>query len=193
VRVEQDPLGLGGRILKFFGADKDVLARPILESAFDSDGEKAGFQFGYFENYVNRYLAFAAKSFNKSPYVSLERGLTPALSQQIQKLKAEAGTQGWYFLESIVQFNFEDPNTLLPPFVLRSAEQMDSLAQKMASLEAPIERTFALVVLYQVAKSWTEQDVELLKTDLTLIEKLRLKSAQQSYLHNKDTAPQKKQ
>lgn len=177
VRIEPDPLGMWDRILKTFGLHTEISATPILEKALS----KKSFQFDYFESYVNRYLAFAVKSFGESPYASLEKVLTPSLSEQIQKLKTDAGPTGWYFLESMVQFNFEEPQTMLAPMALQTKEQVQKLSQTMGDLEAPVEKAFALVVLYQVAKSWTEKDVQLLKTDLTLIEKLRLDSARQSY------------
>ncbi|MGE0631879.1 MAG: hypothetical protein AB7O96_05700 [Pseudobdellovibrionaceae bacterium] len=177
VRVEPSPLGMWDRILKSVGLQKEVSVEPILKTAFNNKS----FQYSYFETYINRYLAFAVQSFNKSPYVSLEKALSPSLSEQIQKLKGEADAQTWYFLESIVQFNFEQPGAAVAPMTIRTVSQMESIQKNIENLEAPIEKAFALVVLYQVSRSWTERDVQLLKADLTTIEKLRLESARQSY------------
>mgnify|MGYP001559602145 CR=1 FL=1 len=70
-RVEPEPLGMWDRILKVVGIQAEVSAKPILEKAFNQQS----FQYDYFEDYVNRYLAFAVKSFSQSPYISFEKSL----------------------------------------------------------------------------------------------------------------------
>lgn len=168
IRVEPEPLGAWGRILRFVGIQTEVSATPVLDAALGD-----GFQYAYFESYVNRYLDFAIESFNKSPYQSLEKSLTPVLTEQIRQLKSEVGNSGWYLLESLAQFNFEQPEGIFTPLTLRSVDEMNSLQAQMAKTKVPLERVFGLVVLYQVARSWTEKDVQLLKADLSEIKRLR--------------------